>query len=90
MNQEAHPEFFLTRSYLTFQGEVQVAFENRSIADAVTVRFLASKTDKKRVGCTITRTRAASETVEAGGSAGALEAVLELLNVHPQLPGEPP
>ena len=70
-NGQVHPEFCLTRSCLTFlRGEVQVAFDNRSIADAVQVRFLASKNDQKRVGCTITRTRAASEPVARGGSAG--------------------
>ena len=48
--------------------EAQVAFENRSIADAVQVRFLAYKNDQKRVGCTITRTRAAGPMAGGGGS----------------------
>ena len=70
--------------------EAQVAFENRSIADAVQVRFVASQNDQKKEERKITRTRATSEAVAGGGSAGVLEAVLELLNVHPQLPVEAP
>lgn len=44
-----HPEFFPTRKCLTFlQGEVQVAFEKRSSANAVQVRLVASKNDQKK------------------------------------------
>ena len=50
-NGEVHPEFCLTRNCLTFlRGERQVAFENRSSANAVQVRFLASKTTRKERG----------------------------------------
>eukprot|EP00904_Undaria_pinnatifida_P011237 jgi/Undpi1/7243/HiC_scaffold_22.g09716.m1 len=54
------------------------------------VRFRASKSDQKREGCTITRTRAAGVALDAGRLAGAFEALQELRNVHPQLPGEAP
>ena len=54
------------------------------------VRFLASEGDRKRAGCTITRTRVADGVEVGGASAGAFEARLELLSVHPQLPGEAP
>ena len=37
-----------------------MGFDNRSIADSVQRRFVASKIDQKRVGCTIHRTRVAS------------------------------
>ena len=87
----SNPEFCLTRSSLTFfRGEVQVGFENRSTADAVVVRLLASKNDQKIVGCTITRTRAAGTTAEGVGSGSGFKAALELLDVHPQLPEEAP
>ena len=90
-NGKVHPEFCLTRNCLTFlRGEGQVAFENRSSVNAVQVRFVASKNDQKRAGCTITRTRASGETEVGGVPAGAFEALLELLSVHPQLPGEVP
>ena len=90
-NGQVHPEFCLTRNCLSFfHGEVQVAFEKRSIATAVQVTFLASKCDQKRAGCTITRTRLEKEKETGGASMGAFEALLELLNVYPLLPAEAP
>ena len=90
-NGRVHPEFCLTRNSLTFsRGEAPHAFEHRSSADTVQVRSVASKNDQKRVGCTFTRTRAAGTTAGEVESGGAFEAVLELLDVHPQLPGEAP
>ena len=86
-----HPEFCLTRNSLTFLfGEERLSFDNRARANAVQVRFRASKSDQKRGGCTITRTRVAGAALDAGSPAEAFEALLELLNVHPQLPGEAP
>ena len=49
------------------QGGAQVAVENRSIADSVKVWFVASKTDQKREGCAITRTRASNAGEPWGG-----------------------
>ena len=69
----------------TFRGEVQVAVGNRSIADFGEVWFIASKTDQKREGCTITRTQASNAGEPGGGSAGAFELLLDLLDVHPLL-----
>ena len=90
-NGQVHPEFCLDRSSLTFfRGEAQLAFEHRSSADAVQVRLVASKNDQKRVGCTITRTRAAGTMAGRVGLGRAFEAVLELLDVHPQLRGDAP
>ena len=54
------------------------------------VRFVASKSDQKRAGCTITRTRVADGAEAGGSSAGAFEALLDLLRINPQLPGEAP
>ena len=90
-NGQLHPEFCLTRNYLTFfYGGVQMAFENRSTATVVHVKFLVSKCDQKRAGCTITRTRLEKKTEKGGASMGAFEALLELLNVYHQLPGGAP
>ena len=71
--------------------EAQVVFENRSIADAVQVRFLASKNDQKRVGCTITRTRAAGPMAGGGGSGrGArLQRYSSCSTCIPSSPGRP-
>ena len=88
---KVHPEFCLTRSCLTFYlGDAPVAFESRSIANSVGVRFVASKTDQKRAGCTITRTRVVVTGTAGNGPVGAFEALLELLDVHPQLSSESP
>ena len=88
---EVHPELCLTRECLTFSREgVQVEFGNRSTATAVQIRFVASKCDPKRAGCTITRTRLSNEREMGGVLMGAFEVLLELLDVHPQLPGEAP
>ena len=55
---KVHSEFFLTPEGLTFsRGGAQVEFGKRSTATAVQIRFVASKCDQKRAGCTITRTR---------------------------------
>ena len=92
-NGQVHPEFCLTRNCLTVLHEgIQVTFENRSTASAVQVIFLASKSDQKRAGCTITRTRLKNELETGRGRApnGAFEVLLELLSVHPQLPGGAP
>ena len=90
MDGKIHPEFCLTHSCLTFfRRELRVPFEGRASADAVQVRFVASKTDQKRAGCTIPRTRLASTGEAGAGAMGAFEA-LELLASHPSLPGGSP
>ena len=86
-----HPEFLLTRNCLTFfRGEIRIAFENRSTPNSVQVRFVASKTDHKREGCTITRIRLANTGAPGRGPVGAFEVLMDLLAVHPLLPGGSP
>ena len=51
---------------------------------------MASKPDQKREGCTITRTRLANTGEPGGGPVGAFEVLLDLLAVHPLLPGGSP
>ena len=81
-NGQVHPEFCLTRKFISsFHEGVQVAFENRAIATAVQVKFLASKCDQKRAGCTITRMRLAQEKETGEASIEAFEALLELKDV---------
>ena len=52
------------------------------------MRFVAPKTEHKREGRTITRKRASNGGEPGGGSAGAIELQLGLLDVHPLLAGE--
>ena len=86
-----HPEFCLTRECLTFSPVgVQVEFRNRSTATAVQIRFVVWKCDTKKTECTITRTRLPNEREMGGVLMGAFEVLLELLDVHSQLPGEAP
>ena len=85
---QVHPEFCLTWNCLIFfHGGVQVAFEDRSTATAIQVKILVSNCVQKRAGCTVTRTRLQKETEAGGASIGAFEALLDLLNVYPQIPG---
>ena len=88
---KVHPDFCLTRECLAFSREgVQVEFGNRSTATAVQIRFVASKCDQKRAGCTITRTRLSNEREMGGVLMGAFQVLLELRDVHPHLPREAP
>ena len=54
------------------------------------VRFVASKSDQKRAGCTITRTRVADGAGVEVSVARAFAALPELFSIHPQLLGEAP
>lgn len=86
-----HPEFCLTRDCLTFsRGGVQVNLEDRACADAVEIRFVASKNDQSRKGCTITRSRMIEGLGDGKAPVGAFEALVDLLNVHSSLPGNAP
>lgn len=86
-----HPDFCLTRDCLTFyRGEVQVSFEERKSADSVKILFVASKSDQNRQGCMITRARVNERGAEGGAPAGAFEALLDLLDLYPGLPGGAP
>ena len=59
----------MTRECLTFSREgVEVKFGKRFTATAVQIRFVASKCDKKRAGCTITRTWLSNERGIGEGS----------------------
>lgn len=86
-----HPEFCLTRNCLTFfRGEAQVDIANRDLADSVRITFVASKADQNREGRSITRVRGAHGAGDGRTPMGAFEAIVALLNVHPQLPGSAP
>ena len=71
-------------------GGLQVEFGNRSTATPVQVRFVASKCDKKRAGCTIIRTRLSNDREMGGLPMEAFEVQQKLLDVHPQVLGGPP
>ena len=80
-----------TRNCLTFVCEdVQVNIEDRARADSVKVLFVASKTDQNREGCTTTRVRMAEGAGFGKTPTGAFEALVELLDAHPRLPGGAP
>ena len=86
-----HPNFWLTRDCpIFFRGDLQVNIEDRARADSVRVLFVASKTDQNREGCTTTCVRMAEGAGVGKTPVGAFEALVELLDAHPQLPGAPP
>ena len=85
------PDFCLTRDCLTFcRGDVQVDIEDRARADSVKVLLAASQTDQNRKSCTITRVRMAEGVGVSKTPVGAFEALVELLDAHPRLPGGAP
>ena len=85
------PDLYLTRDCLTFfRGDVQVNIEDRACADSVKVLFVASKTDQNREGCTTTRVRMTEEAGVGKIPVGAFEALMELFDAHPRLPGGAP
>ena len=85
-----HPEFCLTRNSLTFyRGTERVGIEDRALADSVQVDFIASKGDQNREGRSITRGRSPLGP-DGEVPVGAFEAVVAILDVHPELPGNAP
>ena len=86
-----HPDFCLTRDCLTFFcGDLLVNIEDRARADSVKVLFVASKTDQNREGRTTTRVRMTEGAGVGKTPVGAFEALVELLDAHPRLPGGAP
>ena len=86
-----HPNFCLTRDCLIFfRGDLQVNIEDRARADFVKILFVASKTDQNREGRTTTRVRMAGRAGVGKIPVGAFEALVELLDAHPRLPGGVP
>eukprot|EP00904_Undaria_pinnatifida_P003784 jgi/Undpi1/13406/HiC_scaffold_8.g03065.m1 len=89
-----HPDFCLTRRDLVFfAGASQLAWDDRRIADRVEVTFRASKSDNKRLGATVTRTSVTvgkDQATRGVSGYGALEIILDLLDLHPELSGSAP
>ena len=86
-----HPDLCLTRDCLTFFcGDIQVNIEDRARANSVKVLLVASTTDQNRESCTIIRARLAEGAGVGKTPVGAFEAMVELLDAHPRLPGGAP
>ena len=70
-----------------FSGAFQLAWEKRRSADRVEVTFRASQSDSKRLGSIATRTRVTKGKGRFWDvkSHGALEILLDLLDIHPEL-----
>jgi len=83
-----HPDFCLTRRDLVFfAGASQLAWDDRRVADRVQVTFRASKSDNKRLGAIVTKTRVTvgGEKARNEKSYGALEIILDLPDLYPEL-----
>ena len=90
-NGRVHSQFCLTRGNLKFsKGGIGLPWLDRRQADRVEVHFAASKSDRKREGATVTRTRVRREVGDSREVHGALEVLLDLLDIHPNLGAESP
>ena len=88
-----HPDFCLTRrDVVFFRGTTQLSWKDRRRADKVRVTFRAGKSDQNRLGSVVSRTRVATADGVDGGvrSKGALEILLDLLDLYPTLDGAEP
>jgi len=87
-----HADFCLTRGDLTFfLGERRLTDAERRQADRVEVSFRASKSDQKRQGAVVTRERVVDDTRgQSVEKMGALEILLDLLDMHPELGSSAP
>ena len=89
-----HPDFCLTRrDVVFFRGTTRLAWKDRRRADKVEVTFRAGKSDQNQLGSSVVpRTRVAAADGVDGGvrSEGALEILLDLLDLYPTLDGAAP
>ena len=88
-----HPDFCLTRrDVMFFRGTTQLACKGRRRADKVEVTFRAGESDQNRLGAVVPRTGVAAADVVGGDvrSKGALEILLDLLDLYPTLDGAVP
>ena len=88
-----HPDFCLTRrDVVFFRGTTRLAWKDRRRADKVEVTFRAGKSDQNRLGSVVPRNRvSAADGVEGDvRSKGALEILLDLLDLYPTLDGAAP
>ena len=88
-----HSEFCLTRGDVAFyDGPNHLVGSDRRRADRVEVSFRASKADQKRVGATITRTRGRGNGSDAWGGQdrGAVEILLDILDLSSSLGDQAP
>ena len=67
------------------RGTTQLDWKDRRRADKVEVTFRAGKSDQNRLGAVVPRTRVAAADVVDGDvrSKGALEILLDLLDLYP-------
>ena len=80
-----HPGFCLTRRDLVFfAGSSHLAWDDTREADRVEATFRASKSNNKRLGAIVTRTRVTvrNEKARNENSYGALEIILNLLDLE--------
>lgn len=83
-----HSDFCLRRENLVFfERSQRLAWHERRRADKVEVTFRASKSDQQRRGAVVTRMRVAPIVgqKENAERMGALEILMDLLDVHPEL-----
>ena len=88
-----HPDFCLTRrDVVFFRGTTQLAWKDRRQADKVEITFRAGKSGQNRLGSVVPRTRVVAADGVDGHvrSKGALEILLDLLELYSTLDGAAP
>ena len=75
-----------------FAGPLQLAWDDRRVADRVEVTFRASKSDNKRLGAIVSwaSVMVGKENARNEKSYGALEIIPDLLILYPELSGSAP
>ena len=88
-----HPDFCLTRRDVEFfRGTSQLAWKDRRQADKIDLTFRAGKSDQNRLDSVVQRTKLMVVNGVDGNvrSKGALEILLDLLELYPTLDGAAP
>ena len=88
-----HLDFCLTRrDVVSFRGTTQLAWKDKRQADKVEVKFRAAKSGQNRLGSVVPRTRVVAADGVDGHvrNKGALEILLDLLELYPTLDGTAP
>ena len=87
-----HPDLSHEKGLVSFRGTMQLDWKEKRQADKVEVTFRAGKSDQNRLGSVVLRTKVMAVDRVDGDvrSKGALEILLDLLDIYPTLDGAAP
>ena len=84
-----HPDFCRARDVVFFRGTIQLVWKDRRQADEIEATLRAWKSDQNRLGSVVPRIKVVAEDRVDGDvrNKGALEILLDLLDLYPILDG---